>query len=202
MYLAIMHHLVNNWIVHTVPFAIVLTIILGSCCSAIGLLPFLMWLHFPAYLLHQAEEYIFPGGFKHHFNKTVGKTVSGGLDDILSDTEICFINVVMVWGAHVFCAVVAQHYSMKIGVFLPVFALSNAVLHVMATVRGRCYNPGIVTSLIVFFPLSLYSLYSLDKQGHITFVSVIVASTVAIIIHMSILLFIFAKSHSLRKRKQ
>ncbi len=197
----VFRHLVSAWMSHTLPVAVALCIVLVSCAQAIGFLPFLIWLHFPAYLIHQCEEYVFPGGFKHAFSMTVGKMFSHNSEACLSDSEICIINVVIVWFGHLVCCLFAQHCALSIGVLLPVFALFNALLHIIITIRMKYYNPGVVTSVGIFIPLASYTLYQLHQNSYITFFNIFLAITVAVALHAGIIYFVVIKARAIKLNK-
>ncbi len=196
----ILNHLVQFWMIHTVPVAISSLVILGSCAHDIDGISFLTWLHFPAYLMHQCEEYIFPGGFKHHFNMTVGKMVSGGFEALLSDGEICIINVVVVWGVLSVCAVATQHYTVALSVVPPIFVLSNALLHIATVIRKQCYSPGFFTSAALFVPLGTYTLYVLHLRSRLSIAGLMSAIVFSLVAHGGIVALIFFKAGLIKKR--
>jgi len=56
---------------------------------------FIILLQTPLYMLHQTEEYVFPGGFGNYFNKKIFKleTEEGPLDKNI----IFYVNVLLIW---------------------------------------------------------------------------------------------------------
>ncbi|MCB0639178.1 MAG: HXXEE domain-containing protein, partial [Lewinella sp.] len=58
----------------------------------------LLWIHLALLLLHQFEEYVYPGGFKDFFNRHIhGKNPV--LRFPLTDPGILLVNVLLAWAA-------------------------------------------------------------------------------------------------------
>jgi len=186
-------NVIDSWMTYTIPIAISLSIVLISCSSDIGLLPFLVWLHLPVYLFHQAEEYVLPGGFKEKFDRMLHGLMFENREVHLSDEHLCFINVVLVWGMCTVFAILAQHVSMAFGVIQSVFLLSNGIVHVFFAIKERSYNPGTITSIVFFIPLTVYTLYQLHCGSCITFARCGLALFFSIGVHAAIVFFVMMK---------
>ena len=101
----------------------------------------------PAYMLHQMEEH-----WGDRFRTFVNTRVFGGRE-ALSEAAVFVINVPLVWGLNLgawWCALSGRFDLALIGLYM---MLVNAVAHVVGVARFG-YNPGVVTSFIVFAPLS------------------------------------------------
>ena len=115
-------------------------------------------------MLHQFEEYIFPGGFKEFFNINIaGK--SRIIPFPVSDKGIIIVNIVLGWG----------FYSAGIIKPIPVFilillgaSLLNGIVHTAVMIRLRKYNPGFITGMFIFIPFTLYAGKLIIRSGSIT----------------------------------
>jgi Protein of unknown function with HXXEE motif len=112
---------------------------------------------FAALLLHQTEEWFWPGSFLPWMNQTVL-----GSDDpeFPIDRRTAFvINVVLGWGGSlaaarpdIAAAPAGALYASHIG---------NAALHISWAVSKRKYDPGLVTAVLTLIPVSVVGLRQL-----------------------------------------
>ncbi|MFX0012147.1 MAG: hypothetical protein ACFE9R_17675, partial [Candidatus Hermodarchaeota archaeon] len=63
--------------------------------ASIGSYEWLYWLSLPLYMIHQFEEYVYPGGFKEELNKLLTRGV--GHREILTDKMGLVINIGFIW---------------------------------------------------------------------------------------------------------
>jgi hypothetical protein len=104
-------------------------------------------------MLHQVEEH---SGDR--FRNFINQRVFGGVD-ALTTTGVLWINLPGVWGTNLVALYAAGFWAPGYGLAAPYLMIVNAIAHVAATARFRIYNPGLITSLVIFFPLGLASLY-------------------------------------------
>ena len=119
----------------------------------------LTYLLAPAYMLHQIEEH-----WRDRFRSFVNERVFGGFE-ALTAAAVFWINVPIVWGLHVgafLCAVFGRFDLALIAAYL---MLVNAVVHTLGIFRFG-YNPGLITSLLLFFPLSLAAICAMPQAFH------------------------------------
>lgn len=111
-------------------------------------------------MLHQFEEYVYPGGFKSFFNSYIG-----GKNRVirfqLSDTAIIVVNVVIGWGFYLLAVLFPNFILVSITLAT---SFMNGVVHTGALLRFRKYNPGFITGLFLFIPFSVYSMLHLSKN--------------------------------------
>lgn len=119
----------------------------------------LIFLHSPGYMLHQVEEHT-----GDRFRTFVNQRVFGGRD-ALSVAAVLVINIPVVWGLNLAALYAAYLWGAGFGLMAPYAMLINGITHIGAGIRFRSYNPGLVTSLIVFLPLSLWTLFSVGPVG-------------------------------------
>jgi hypothetical protein len=100
-----------------------------------------------AALLHLVEEYIYPGGFLLWMRQAIGQSPGAA--------EAVIINLAFV------ALVATPLFSAAPSVWtlsVPAVLLANGALHVIGTIVTRRYSPGVITSVVLFFPLAGYAL--------------------------------------------
>ncbi len=124
---------------------------------------FILLLQTPLYMLHQTEEYIFPGGFGKFFNTKIFNLVTE--DKPLDENFIFYVNVILIWIAlPVFGLLSTLNYSF--GLWLPYFSFFAGVAHIALALKARkLYNPGLLVSLFINIPIGLWSILYLLEQG-------------------------------------
>lgn len=141
----------------------------------------LAYLHLPAYLLHQFEEHD-GDRFRLHFNRTIGRGF-----EVLSPGAVFVTNVVVVWlllvGALYAACWLHPGWSL-IAVYL---VLVNAFVHLVHALLFRSYNPGLATALLLFLPLGLVSLRTLDAMQEASRFQHSASLALGLLIHVAIL---------------
>lgn len=144
----------------------------------------LTWLQLPAYMLHQVEEHA-----GDRFRLFVNTHIGGGRE-ALTHAAVAVINLPGVWGIDALALSMAVFLRPGFGLIAVYLALANAVVHVAAALVQRRYNPGLVTAVVVFLPLSAASLGAfaavpgVGVADHALGVLVAVGVHVAIIVHV------------------
>ncbi len=100
----------------------------------------------PVYMVHQYEKHAH-GHFVAFFNATIGKG-----RDVLTAASAFWINILGVWLLFLASFSVARYVSFGV-VLVPIYlTIFNGITHLAAGVALRGYNPGLYTSLLLFFP--------------------------------------------------
>lgn len=124
---------------------------------------FVLLLQTPLYMLHQTEEYIFPGGFGKFFNTRIFNLVSE--DKPVDENFIFVINVGLIWIVLPFFGFLTT-LDYSFGLWLPYFSLFAGVAHIILGMKARkLYNPGLIASLALNIPVGLWSICYLMDQG-------------------------------------
>lgn len=142
------------------------------------------WLHLPAYMLHQVEEHA-----GDRFRRFVNANLGGGRE-ALTPLGVAVINIPGVWvvDAAAFCLAILVRPGL--GLIAVYLSLVNAVAHLASAVALRAPNPGLVTAVVVFLPLSVASLLAfrgVEGVGigdHALGLAVALAIHAAIIVHV------------------
>ena len=124
---------------------------------------FVLLLQTPLYMLHQTEEYIFPGGFGKFFNTKIFNLET--VDEPLDENFIFYVNVIIIWIVlPIFGLLSLLNYGL--GLWLPYFSFFAGIAHVTLALKARrLYNPGLIVSLFINIPVGLWSILYLMDQG-------------------------------------
>lgn len=107
------------------------------------------------YMVHQTEEHLWPGGFRQFANKYVFK--SGNTDWPVDTGGVALINIGYVW-LPIALAVAFPDALRWLGLGWIGLTLVNAISHIATSVRFHVYNPGLVTSIVLFLPFTIWVL--------------------------------------------
>ncbi len=121
--------------------------------NGVSLEAFLVFLLLPVYMIHQYEEHGH-GEFKAFVTGVVG----GGLE-VLTDRAIFWINVLAVWFAGLLLLYLTAFVRGEFALFAGYLTAFNGLLHVVVGGVFRRYNPGVLTSLFLFLPLGIYTIF-------------------------------------------
>lgn len=170
--------LASHWVAAAGFMAAALLAILPLLHAAYALPLLLIFLHSPGYMLHQVEEHT-----GDRFRTFVNQRVFGGRD-ALSVASVLVINIPVVWGLNLAALYAAYLWGAGYGLVAPYAMLLNGVTHIGAAVRFRSYNPGLVSSLVLFLPLSIWTIFAIGPVGagfHLAALGLAVALHVLII---------------------
>ncbi|HTZ87386.1 MAG TPA: HXXEE domain-containing protein [Solirubrobacteraceae bacterium] len=116
-----------------------------------------------ALLLHQTEEWVWPGGFLPWINREV---LGSREDEFPLDRRLGFaINVVLGWGSSL--AAAAGPRGAAPAALLYSSNLGNVALHVSWAARNRRYDPGVVTAVATLAPTGVAGLRSLSSDERV-----------------------------------
>lgn len=138
---------------------IILLILLPLWASETGLVLALVYLQLPLYMLHQLEEHA-----GDRFRRFVNDRMAGGRDALTPGATLV-INVVGVWMVDVIALYLSFFVNPGFGLIAVYLSVVNAIVHLVAAVALRAYNPGLWTALFLFLPLGVWSLYVLTSAG-------------------------------------
>ena len=124
---------------------------------------FLLLLQTPLYMLHETEEYIFPGGFGRFFNMDIFKLQTPNKP--VDENFIFNVNVILIWIIlPLFGLLASQNY--QYGLWIPYFSFFAGVAHIGLGIKAhKLYNPGLIISLLLNIPVGAWSIYYLSDQG-------------------------------------
>ena len=111
-----------------------------------------VWLLVAA-VLHLIEEYVYPGGFLRWIQSAVGFAPNAA--------EAVVINALFVGlvAAPLFGA------GPVLSLSVPALLLTNGAMHVIGTIATKRYSPGVITSVLLFFPLGAYAVLTIKTTS-------------------------------------
>ncbi len=148
-----MNWITKNWakIGGLIAIVIIFVLLLNSSFSEIESL---LWVHFATLLLHQFEEYVYPGKFKEFYNENI-------LDKNkitrfpLNDKGIILVNVILGWTAYLLSAILGENF-IWLAIGLLGVTILNGIMHTIMFIVKRKYNPGFITGLFLFIPFGTF----------------------------------------------
>jgi hypothetical protein len=154
----------ENWPKAGVIVAIFLTIYLVVLVLPQNTLLFALLMSTPLYMLHQVDEYIFPGRFAQFMNRDIYKMdPETGLVD---SAAIFWINIA-VWIILAFYSLWAVTDPAQ-AAWMPYFFIFQALIHLILGIVGKRFlNPGMVTSWLVHIPWAIWTIGLLVQAGMI-----------------------------------
>ena len=124
---------------------------------------FVLLLQTPLYMLHQTEEYVFPGGFGKYFNTEIFNLETE--DKPVDENFIFFVNIILIWIVlPVFGLLSTIDY--RYGLWIPYFSFFAGLAHVALAIKAKkLYNPGLLVSMLINIPVGLWSILYLLNKG-------------------------------------
>jgi FtsH-binding integral membrane protein len=122
-------------------------------------------------LLHQFEEYQFPGGFPRMVNKALFNGQKPDRYPLNSNTAL-IINLSIGWTLYFLAFLFAEH-AVWLAIASMLVSFGNVIAHVfLFNIKGRTfYNPGMFTALVLFLPITIYFFSFMAKHNLIHSVS-------------------------------
>lgn len=135
------------------------------------------------YMLHQTEEHLWPGGFRQFTNAHVFK--SGSDNWPVDISGVALINIGYVW-LPVGLAILYPDTLRWIGLGWIGLTLINALTHIVSTIRLRIYNPGLVTSIVLFLPFTIFVLALEAQRGTLSATEIVLIIVAGILLHIPV----------------
>jgi hypothetical protein len=117
------------------------------------------------YFLHQIEEHLWPGGFRQFTDAHVFH--SGDDNWPVNIDGVALVNTAFVW-LPIALAAIFPHTLRWLGLAWVGLTLINGIIHIVTTIRLRLYNPGLVTSIVLFLPFTICMLPLGVERGTLT----------------------------------
>ena len=157
------HWFHREWMRAGLVVAVFLLVYLSVLVAPNNPVLYAMLLCAPLYMLHEAEEYLFPGGFVEFANRDLYKqdTHTGLLDENL----VYWVNMGYIWLPLPICGLLAT-YDLRLAAWIPYFLIFQAAVHVGLSIAARrWYNPGLATACLLHVPFSVWSIDLLRDAG-------------------------------------
>ncbi len=146
-----------------------------------GALIFWVYIQLPNYMLHQLEE---QAGDR--FRLFTNQVIGGGVE-ILSRKATFVINSLGVWGVDLLALYLAVFVSPGWGLMAMYLPLVNALGHIGQGMALRRYNPGLLTSLLLFLPCAGLGLAVVSRGVSADWSQQALGFAVAVVVHALII---------------
>jgi len=148
-------------------------------------------------MLHQIEEYLFPGGFLRWFNRDVFRSDSDRSP--ISAKVAIFINLGLGWPLYAAVGFVGLENTW---LSMPAMGILfvNAWFHIALSLSTNRYSPGTFTSIMVLLPLSLYTFYYYVMTWEIGFRLLFLSILTGVVLHLLMLTVPRELQHAKEKR--
>jgi hypothetical protein len=190
----------RNWAETGLIMAIFITAFLFIVVRRIDFVLFVILLQTPLYLVHETEEYVFPGGFAQFFNRYIYKT---GLDTgPFDDNAVFYINMGYIWiPVPLFGMLSCIHYSF--GAWIPYFVFYQGFGHIALAIVGRkLYNPGLAASLVLNIPVGFWSMLVLVHHGVVPTLFLNTSSAIGLGVNLTLPVVAVLLLRNYRKKRQ
>lgn len=141
-------------------------------------------------MIHQFEEYVYPGGFKEYFNNNIYNPF-GFFRNKLTNKGIIWINVIFGWGMNIVTLLFLSSYPFAVLIVIAILFI-NGIIHFIVTFKTQYYNPGVITGALLFLPLGFYAYYKFLPDYHISNLQLIIIFLTAAFLSLLIPITIFA----------
>ncbi|HVV92216.1 MAG TPA: HXXEE domain-containing protein [Hyphomicrobiales bacterium] len=153
-----------------------------------------VFLLLPLYMLHQYEEHD-----ADRFRLWINRTIGGGAE-VLTPAAVFVINIGAVWALDVVVIYLAARVDLGLGLIAAYLMLLNALIHIAGAIRGRSYNPGLITAIVLFLPASIGTIAAIDAAGAGSVRDHLIGIVVAIAAHGVIVAYAVRRRRALRLR--
>jgi hypothetical protein len=185
----------TNWPrVGIVVSVFLLILLFFNSAAPVGSIQWMYWLCLPLYMIHQFEEYIFPGGFEREINRILTKGVPA---EILTPKIAFFVNILLIWVLTPIL-VVLGYFSIIFPLIMVTLVGVNGLTHIVAALKLRKYNPGLIMSILFNIPLSIYVFISVILNGISTPAEFLIGLIIGVILHAGLFFFLIIQT----KRKK
>jgi hypothetical protein len=181
----------SNWMYAGLMIGLFLLALVPLLAGVWSLALLLVYLHGPGYMLHQVEEHA-----ADRFRRFVNLHIGHGREALTTEAVV-WINVPCVWGINLVALYLARFVEIGLGLIAVYAMLVNAVTHIVAAAVLRRYNPGLVSAVVLFLPLSLLTLWVLAQTPGVGALDHVIGAAVAVLIHVAIVIHVLRRAESI-----
>lgn len=148
------------------------------------------WTLMPTYMIHQFEEhYLDMKGERYAFQKFFCNFLGyKNIAECPGDEDFIFsVNVPGLYIAGTLAGILNNIKPVVAGGFAAII-LINALVHIAASIKQKRYNPGLLTSIILFIPIGIYYFYEMKKQDTLSWVDISICFFIGLLSHAVLLL--------------
>lgn len=143
----------------------------------------LLSVSFIGLLLHQFEEYVLPGNFPRMVNTVMFHSKHPRNYPLNTNTAF-LINVVLGWLVYILAIIFAEH-AVWLAVASIMISLGNVIAHTfLFNIKGKTiYNPGMVTALGIFLPITIIFFQFVIHAGLLSVSNFVIGLVVGIVLN-------------------
>jgi len=182
--LAIRTWIFSNWMYAGLVASLFLLALTPLLYGVWDLALLLVYLHGPVYMLHQVEEHA-DDRFRRFVNQHVGHGV-----EALTTPAVVWINIPGVWGVNLAALYLAWLVEAGLGLIAVYLTLINALAHIIVAVVVRESNPGVVSAVALFLPLSVSALWVFVHMPNVGVFDHAIGLSVAVLLHVAIIVHV------------
>lgn len=145
----------------------------------------------PIYMIHQYEEHD-ADRFRAFVNREVGR----GLE-VLPTSAVFVINIAGVWLLNLVSIWLAATVAIGFGLIGIYAALVNALVHMVPAMVTRCYNPGLVTAVVLLLPCGVAGAWLVSGTGRAGLPFQLLGLGVAALLHLAIVGYVLGNRRRL-----
>ena len=135
------------------------------------------------YMVHQIEEHVWPGGFRQFANAHM---FHSGDDDFPVDIGgVALVNVGWVW-LPIAAAALLPNALYWVGLGWIGLTLINSISHIASSARFRVYNPGLITSVVLFLPFTIWFLAMEHARGALSGADIGLILLLGVVLHLPV----------------
>lgn len=170
-----------NWYNIGAIIFVILAFVMGFWGHDIDHLRMIMVFSFMALLTHQYEEYAYPGGFPPIFNVAVFGEKEHPERYPLNTNQVLITNVVLAYP--IYLASIIWAHAIWLGIGTVIFSMLQFIVHgIVINLRFKSiYNPGLATTIFLFFPIGIYYLWYVAHHDLITAGNLIIGILFALV---------------------
>ncbi len=144
----------------------------------------IMWISLVSLFFHQLEEYRIVGTFPGMVNKVLFRSDNPDRFPLNPNTAF-YINVFLAWGSYFLAAILAEK-AIWLGIATIMVSIGNTIAHTFVfNIKGKTvFNAGMVTSLILFAPISFFFFKIITVEGLATITDFVVGILLGIVFNV------------------
>ncbi|QHN03873.1 HXXEE domain-containing protein [Granulicella sp. WH15] len=144
----------------------------------------LLYLQLPLYMSHQLEEH-YHDRFRLYVNTHLGHGC-----ELLTKDAVTFINVISVWCVDLLALYGARFGCVSWALAAFYLAIVNGIVHLLAALRTRNYNPGLVTALVLLLPAASRGAAVYSRANHLGAGENLGYAGLAVALHAAIIAYV------------
>jgi len=146
-----------------------------------------------AAIIHILEEYVFPGGFADALKNLLPKS-----SNLFTPRFHVIVNGLLLILCLCSAIIGRANLILSLSAFSLVFV--NAILHIRGSIINKGYYPGVVSSILVYIPLTIYTYWRFLGSGQLTWLEGLLSGLLGMT--YMVILMVYVLSSAAEKRSK